>query len=214
MHERAGKPAQAEDLIDIEALLAAYAENTPDPSIAEQRVVFGTSGHRGSSLKASFNEAHIAAISLAIAEYRAEQGIQGPLFIGSDTHPLSAPAEQTAREVLVAAGVHVLAAAGSGDEAYVPTPALSHAILSHNRDRAADDPDRADGIIITPSHNPPADGGFKYNPPHGGPADTDATHRIAARANELLEERAETARGSAAEVGHYDYVSGYVEALG
>ena len=214
MHERAGKPVPADELIDVEALLAAYAEVVPDPSVAAQRVVFGTSGHRGSSLQASFNDAHIAAISLAIAEYRAEQGIRGPLFIGSDTHPLSAPAEETAREVLVAAGVQVLAAAGTGDEIFVPTPALSHAILSHNRDRAADDPDRADGIVITPSHNPPADGGFKYNPPHGGPADTGATNRIAARANELLASGAGIARGSAAEAGHYDFLGGYVESLG
>ncbi|GAB2547947.1 phosphoglucomutase (alpha-D-glucose-1,6-bisphosphate-dependent) [Leucobacter ruminantium] len=211
--------AREEDLIDVEALLAAYTEVVPDPAIAEQRVVFGTSGHRGSSLKGSFNEAHIVAISAAIAEYRASQGIRGPLFIGSDTHALSAPAEHTAREVLSAAGVHVLAKAGAGDELFVPTPAVSHAILTHNRDRAADDPERADGIVVTPSHNPPADGGFKYNPPHGGPADTDATDWIAARANELLEQGvAQVPRASedglgGEPVGRYDFLGAYVESL-
>ena len=220
MHERAGQPAQQQDLIDVEALLAAYSEVMPDPADPAQRVVFGTSGHRGSSLKGSFNEAHIVAISAAIAEYRAAQGIEGPLFIGSDTHPLSAPAEHTAREVLSAAGVHVLAKAGTGDEVFVPTPAVSHAILTHNRDRAVDDPGRADGIVVTPSHNPPADGGFKYNPPHGGPADTDATDWIAARANALLEggigaiPRASEDGIGGEPVGRYDFLGEYVEALG
>ncbi|QZY53195.1 phosphoglucomutase (alpha-D-glucose-1,6-bisphosphate-dependent) [Leucobacter tenebrionis] len=220
MHERAGQPAQQQDLIDVEALLAAYTEVVPDPADPAQRVVFGTSGHRGSSLKGSFNEAHIVAISAAIAEYRAAQGIEGPLFIGSDTHPLSAPAEHTAREVLSAAGVHVLAKAGTGDEVFVPTPAVSHAILTHNRDRAVDDSGRADGIVVTPSHNPPADGGFKYNPPHGGPADTDATDWIAARANELLEggidaiPRASEDGIGGEPVGRYDFLGEYVEALG
>ncbi|WP_336660390.1 phosphoglucomutase (alpha-D-glucose-1,6-bisphosphate-dependent) [Leucobacter sp. USHLN153] len=217
MHERAGTPARPEDLIDVDELLRAYAEIEPDPSVAPQRVVFGTSGHRGSALSASFNEAHIAAISAAIAEYRAEQGIEGPLFFGADTHALSAPAERTAIEVLLAAGVRVLAAAGEGDAAFVPTPALSHAILRYNRGRAADDPGRADGIVVTPSHNPPRDGGFKYNPPHGGPADTDATKRIAARANELLEARTEIPRASGAAVAgveRYDFLGGYVDTLG
>ena len=220
MHERAGQPAQPQDLVDVAALIAAYSEVVPDPADPTQRVVFGTSGHRGSSLKGSFNEAHIVAISAAIAEYRAAQGITGPLFIGSDTHPLSAPAEHTAREVLSAAGVHVLAKAGSGDEVFVPTPAVSHAILTHNRDRAADDPARADGIVVTPSHNPPADGGFKYNPPHGGPADTDATNAIAARANEILERGIDSVRRSSEDgiggvpVGRYDFLGEYVEALG
>ncbi|MBK0422251.1 alpha-D-glucose phosphate-specific phosphoglucomutase [Leucobacter sp. CSA2] len=218
MHERAGRPARPEDLIDVEALLAAFTERTPDPSDPAQRVVFGTSGHRGSSLKGSFTESHIVAMSAAIAEYRAEQGIRGPLFIGADTHPLSAPAERVAREVLLAADVHVLAASGTGDEAFVPTPALSHAILTHNSDRAADDPMRADGIVVTPSHNPPADGGFKYNPPHGGPADTDATNWIAARANELLEAGIENiprafAGDERAALGRYDFLGGYVEDL-
>ena len=218
MHERAGRPARPEDLIDVAALLAAYTERVPDPAVPGERVVFGTSGHRGSSLKGSFNEAHIVAMSAAIAEYRAAQGIRGPLFLGADTHALSAPAERTAREVLLAADVHVLAAAGTGDEAFVPTPALSHAILSHNRDRAADDPERADGIVITPSHNPPADGGFKYNPPHGGPADTDATNWIAARANELLEAGVDAiprafAGDERAALGRTDFLGGYVEDL-
>ncbi|QIK63751.1 alpha-D-glucose phosphate-specific phosphoglucomutase [Leucobacter viscericola] len=217
MHERAGQPALESDLVDIEALLAAYDDLVPDPAVPSQRVVFGTSGHRGSSLNVSFNRAHIAAISIAIAEYRAAQSIEGPLFIGADTHALSAPAERTAREVLLARGVHVVSAAGTGDETFVPTPALSHAILTHNRDRAADDPHRADGIIVTPSHNPPADGGFKYNPPHGGPADTDATNWIAARANELLESGADLyAAPEGVAYGHeggYDFLGEYVEGL-
>lgn len=217
MHERAGQPALETDLVDIDALLAAYSEVIPDPAVASQRVVFGTSGHRGSSLNGSFNSAHIAAISVAIAEYRASLGIEGPLFIGADTHALSAPAEQTARKVLLAHGVHVLSAAGEGDERFVPTPALSHAILTHNRDRAADDPHRADGIIVTPSHNPPADGGFKYNPPHGGPADSDATNWIAARANELLEGGADlfaVPEGAVpGQEGGYDFLGEYVEGL-
>lgn len=220
MHERAGRPATGEDLIDVEALIGAYFAEVPDPEIASQRVVFGTSGHRGSSLKRSFNEAHIVAICSAIAEYRAAQGIEGPLFIGADTHPLSAPAELTAREVLSGAGVHVLARSGSGDELFVPTPALSHAILTHNRGRAADDPQRADGIIVTPSHNPPSDGGIKYNPPHGGPADSDATDWIARRANELLEHgvawvpRDGRDEVDGAPIGRYDYLGEYVESLG
>ncbi|MBL3699920.1 phosphoglucomutase (alpha-D-glucose-1,6-bisphosphate-dependent) [Leucobacter luti] len=217
MHERAGQPARPADLIDLEALIVAYAEVVPDPAQPTQRVVFGTSGHRGSALTGSFNAAHIAAISAAIAEYRAAQGIAGPLFIGADTHALSAPAERTAIEVLLAAGVRVLAAAGEGDAAFVPTPALSHAILAHNRGRAADDPQRADGIVVTPSHNPPADGGFKYNPPHGGPADTDATNWIAARANELLETGVaaipRASESAVVAVSRFDFLGGYVDAL-
>lgn len=207
--------AGEQDLIDLDELLRAFDEVVPDPADPAQRVVFGTSGHRGSSLSGSFNAAHIAAISLAIAEYRAAEGIAGPLFLGADTHALSAPAARAATEVLSAAGVHVLLAAGSGDETFVPTPALSHAILTHNRDRAADDPGRADGIVVTPSHNPPRDGGFKYNPPHGGPADTDATKRIADRANELLAAGVEIPRGGPATVppGSYDFLGEYVEGL-
>ncbi len=180
---RAGQPAEPSDLIDIDELIAAYYDLKPDASVPAQRVVFGTSGHRGSSLSTSFNENHILATTQAIVDYRAGQGITGPLFLGRDTHGLSLPAERTAIEVLVANGVDVRVDAR---DSWVPTPALSHAILTYNRDRAADDTGRADGIVVTPSHNPPRDGGFKYNPPHGGPADTDATSWIADRANELI----------------------------
>ena len=219
MHERAGELAREEDLVDLEALLAAFTEIVPDPAKPAQRVAFGTSGHRGSSLSGSFNEAHIVAMSRAIAEYRTAQGIEGPLFLGADPHPLSAPAEEVAREVFAAAGVHVLAAAGTGDEGYVPTPALSHAILTHNRDRGAHDPELADGVIVTPSHNPPRDGGFKYNPPHGGPADSDATGWIAKRANELLSEgidtvpRAGLPGAESTPIGLYDFLGEYVDSL-
>lgn len=161
-------------------MLAAYYDLVPDPANPDQQVVFGTSGHRGSSLKTAFNEAHIAATTQAIVEYRASQGVEGPLFIGKDTHGLSLPAWRTAIEVLHANGVDVRA---ERDDEYTPTPAVSRAIIVHNRDN---DGPRADGIVVTPSHNPPTDGGFKYNPPHGGPADSDATKVIAARANELL----------------------------
>ena len=177
---RAGQPAEASDLIDIDELIAAYYDRKPDASVPEQRVAFGTSGHRGSSLSTSFNEDHILATTQAIVDYRAAQGITGPLFLGRDTHGLSRPAERSAIEVLVANGVDVRV---DSRDAWVPTPALSHAILTYNKGRAADDAGRADGIVVTPSHNPPRDGGFKYNPPHGGPADTDATGWIADRAN-------------------------------
>lgn len=212
MHERAGQAATAGDLVDLDRLLRAFAETVPDPADPAQRVVFGTSGHRGTSLDGSFTESHIAAICLAVAEHRASQGISGPLFLGADTHPLSAPAERVAAEVFAASGVHVLAASGSGDEAFVPTPALSRAILAHNRDRAEGDPGRADGIVITPSHNPPGDGGIKYNPPHGGPAGSDATARIAERANELLPGAASIPRAATAP-GRYDFLEGYVGSL-
>ncbi|WP_440312355.1 phosphoglucomutase (alpha-D-glucose-1,6-bisphosphate-dependent) [Leucobacter chromiireducens] len=217
MHERAGTIARTEDLVDVEALLQAYVDTTPDLTNPAQRVVFGTSGHRGSGFSGAFTDAHIAAISASIAEYRAAQGITGPLFIGADTHPLSIPAERTAVEVLLAAGVDVRPSAGEGDAWFVPTPALSHAILAYNRGRDADDPARADGIVVTPSHNPPADGGFKYNPPHGGPADSDATNWIAARANELLERGiAAISRADADTVAaapRFDFLAGYVGAL-
>jgi len=180
---RAGQPAEPSDLIDIDELIAAYYDISPDPAVAEQRVVFGTSGHRGSSLSGSFNEAHILATTQAIVDYRRSQGIEGPLFLGRDTHGLSLPAERSAIEVLVANGVDVRV---DSRDAWVPTPALSHAILTYNRGKDAADPGRADGIVVTPSHNPPRDGGFKYNPPNGGPADTDATGWIADRANELI----------------------------
>ncbi|MDU0479835.1 phosphoglucomutase (alpha-D-glucose-1,6-bisphosphate-dependent) [Staphylococcus chromogenes] len=186
-HPRAGQLAQPEDLIDIAALVAAYYTREPDASNPDQQVAFGTSGHRGSALDTAFNENHILAITQAIVEYRAEQGIQGPIFIGRDTHALSEPAMLSALEVLLANEVEVLV---DDRGRYTPTPAVSHAILSHNAKLnggvLGTDSARADGIVITPSHNPPRDGGFKYNPPHGGPADTDATDWIARRANELL----------------------------
>ena len=183
MTSRAGLPAEDTDLIDVDELIAAYYDRTPNPDVAAERVVFGTSGHRGSSLSNSFNENHILATTQAIVDYRAAQGITGPLFLGRDTHALSLPAERRAIEVLVANGVDVRVDAR---DSWVPTPALSHAILTYNRDLAPDAAGRADGIVVTPSHNPPRDGGFKYNPPHGGPADTDATGWIADRANELI----------------------------
>ncbi|AQA01211.1 phosphoglucomutase, alpha-D-glucose phosphate-specific [Mycobacterium sp. MS1601] len=177
---RAGQPAQPEDLIDVPHLLTAYYSIQPDPEDIAQQVVFGTSGHRGSALDGAFNEAHILATTQAIVEYRAGQGTTGPLFIGRDTHGLSEPAWVSALEVL--AGGDVVAMIDSADR-YTPTPAVSHAILAYNRGRTSD---LCDGIVVTPSHNPPRDGGFKYNPPNGGPADTDATGWIAKRANEIL----------------------------
>lgn len=188
MHERAGKVALPDDLIDVDALLGAYYDLVPDPSVPAQKVSFGTSGHRGSSLDRSFNEAHIVAITAAIVEYRKSQGTDGPLFLGKDTHALSGPAWETAIEVLAAAGVEVRIDAR---RRFTPTPGISHAILIANgalRPEGVQTSGRglADGIVITPSHNPPRDGGFKYNPPHGGPADTDATDWIASKANEIL----------------------------
>ena len=216
MSNRAGTVATPEDLVDIDALISAYYDLTPEMSDPAQRVAFGTSGHRGSSFKSSFNDAHIAAISQAIAEYRKGQGITGPLFMGKDTHALSGPAQDTALEVLAANGVTVLLDAADG---FVPTPALSRAIIVHNANPA--NTAQADGIVITPSHNPPADGGFKYNPPHGGPADSDATGWIANRANELLEGgnkdvvRLSLEKAQAAETtGTYDYLGSYVDELG
>ncbi len=180
-HPLAGRPVPADMLMDVAALLAAYTD-TPDVGVATQRVAFGTSGHRGSSFNRSFNEAHILAITQAVCEYRAQHGITGPLFIGMDTHALSAPAQRSAIEVLAANGVTTVMQA---DEGYAPTPVISRAILVHNAGTPAA---LADGLIITPSHNPPPDGGFKYNPPHGGPADTDITGWIENRANALLTE--------------------------
>ncbi len=177
---RAGKPALPEDLIDLSRVVTAYYTVQPDPDDVAQQVAFGTSGHRGSSLDGAFNEAHILATTQAIAEYRAAQGTTGPLFIGRDTHGLSEPAWVSALEVLAANEVAVRI--DSADR-YTPTPAVSHAILTHNRGRTSG---VADGIVVTPSHNPPRDGGFKYNPPNGGPADTEATSAIAKRANEIL----------------------------
>jgi len=189
IHPGAGRSAPASVLVDVPALLAAYETDAPDPTDPGQRVAFGTSGHRGSSLRRSFNDAHITAISRAVIEYRQAQGVTGPLVLGADTHALSAPALRTALEVLVAGGVSVVV---QDDLSPVPTPVVSHAILRRNGGRAGlrrSAPPAggwSDGIVITPSHNPPDDGGFKYNPPHGGPADTDATSWIERRANELL----------------------------
>lgn len=209
MHERAGTVALPEDLIDVDVLVGAFYRNVPDVSEPTQRVAFGTSGHRGSSLKSSFTETHILAITQAICEYRAGQGITGPLFIGRDTHALSEPAEKTALDVLAANGVTVLADA---DDSWVPTPSLSRAIIAYN---SGGHDDVADGIIITPSHNPPQDGGFKYNPPHGGPADTDATKWIENRANELIAAGLDDVQrvNSDGKIGKYDFLGNYVNDL-
>ncbi|MGZ6339088.1 MAG: phosphoglucomutase (alpha-D-glucose-1,6-bisphosphate-dependent) [Candidatus Limnocylindrales bacterium] len=213
LSDRAGRPADPSMLVDVDRLVAAYHDERPDPSIPAQRVAFGTSGHRGSSLSKSFNEAHIIAASAAVARYRRAKGIDGPLFLGRDTHALSEPAFQTALEVLTADGVAVLVDPADG---YTPTPALSHAILTYNHGRRDG---LADGIVVTPSHNPPEDGGFKYNPPDGGPADTDVTGWIQAEANRLLEAGVaavpripfERARSTAA---GYDFMATYVGDLG
>src|SRR5215212_3745183 len=181
-HPRAGRLPEPEDLVEVGRLLAAYHDERPDPEDPAQRVAFGTSGHRGTSLDGSFTEAHVVAISAAVCRHRKAQGIDGPLFLGRDTHALSEPAFRTIVEVLAAHGVDVVIDA---DDLPTPTPVISHAILTHNR--AGDHP-TADGIVVTPSHNPPGDGGFKYNPPHGGPADTDVTGWIEREANGLLEE--------------------------
>jgi len=183
MSERAGQKAQQSDLVNIEKLIEAYYEIRPDVTTAEQKVTFGTSGHRGTSLNGSFNEQHIAAITQAIVEYRQRENIHGPIYVGKDTHALSGPAEETALAVL--AGNDVLTMVDA-EARYVPTPAVSVAIINHNEGKQPGDRSMADGLVITPSHNPPTDGGFKYNPPHGGPADSDATNWIAARANEII----------------------------
>lgn len=211
MHARAGRQALAEDLIDLDALLDAYETGRPNMADPAQRVVFGTSGHRGSSLDAAFNRPHILAIAQAVAEYRASRGIDGPLFVGRDTHGLSEPAFRTVLEVLIANGVEVLIDARDG---FTPTPAVSHAILAHNRTNTR----QADGILITPSHNPPRDGGIKYNPPSGGPAGGDATSAIAARANQLIEGGlAEVKRvpfeTAYAAAGRFDFLAAYVDDL-
>ena len=218
---RAGQLAQPSDLVDVASLVTAYYTRQPDPENVDEQVAFGTSGHRGSSLKTSFNEAHILATTQAICEYRREQGFDGPLFIGRDTHGLSEPAWATALEVLVANDVTVLV---DSRDRYTPTPAVSHAILTANRGKVTGvdgmpaHAGLADGIVVTPSHNPPSDGGFKYNPPHGGPADSDATKVIAARANELIRaglegvKRVPFARARAAASG-YDFLGTYVDDL-
>ncbi len=211
--EFAGKPADPSILVDLQALEDAYYSGVPDPSEPSQRVAFGTSGHRGSSLDTAFNESHIVATTTAIVDFRREQGIEGPLFMGRDTHALSEPAFLTALEVLVAAGVDVRIDTADG---FTPTPGISHAILTWNREH----PDvPADGIVVTPSHNPPADGGFKYNPPSGGPADASMTKAIQDAANELLagdvkgvaRVPAPRARSAAA---RYDYQGVYIASLG
>jgi len=212
--ERAGQPAQPGDLVDVPHLVTAYYTTWPDLSDPGQRVVFGTSGHRGSSLTGAFTEAHIVATTQAICDYRRAQGIAGPLFMGRDTHGLSEPAWASALEVLAANDVTVLI---DSRDRYTPTPAVSHAILVHNRGKAPDDGSRADGIVVTPSHNPPSDGGFKYNPPDGGPAGTDVTGWIAERANALLSDslrevrRVPLARAlAAATTDRYDFLDTYV----
>ena len=208
--KNAGMPATPEDLVDVDALIGAYYDEVPNSNIPEQRVIFGTSGHRGSALKTSFNEAHIVAITQAIAEYRKSAGVNGPLYIGRDTHALSEPAQKTAIEVLVANGVHVRVDS-RGD--FVPTPVVSQAILTHNR--AADGTQRfsgdglADGIVVTPSHNPPTDGGFKYDPVTGGPAPADVTNAIANRANELLDNYKSIKRVPFEEAIKSDLVEGF-----
>jgi len=213
---RAGQPAERSDLVDVARLVTAYYSEHPDPSVAGQRVSFGTSGHRGSSLRASFNDDHIAAITQAICDYRAGAGIKGPLFLARDTHALSEPAWVTAVEVLAGNDVTVLVDAHDG---YTPTPVLSHAVLAYNASIGRDGA-RADGIVVTPSHNPPSDGGFKYNPPNGGPAGTEVTTVIQDRANELLgsglrgARRASMARARAAGAVHtYDFLDNYVSDL-
>ena len=182
--EQAGKPVDPSALVDVAALVAAYYDTKPDPSDAAQRVAFGTSGHRGSSFRGAFNEAHIVAITEAICRYRVQRGYSGPLFLARDTHALSEPATRTALQVLVANGVDVRVDAADG---YTPTPSLSHAILTANRPPSQAGGHLADGIVVTPSHNPPDDGGFKYNPPNGGPADTDVTRWIQDEANRILQ---------------------------
>ncbi|MCX4784849.1 MULTISPECIES: phosphoglucomutase (alpha-D-glucose-1,6-bisphosphate-dependent) [unclassified Streptomyces] len=213
-HERAGQPARPEDLTDVARLVTAYYTLHPDPSVPDQRVAFGTSGHRGSSTATAFNEDHIAATSQAISEYRARQGTDGPLFLGADTHALSEPARITAIEVFAANDVTVLIDPADG---YTPTPAVSLAVLTHNRGRTSR---LADGVVVTPSHNPPGDGGFKYNPPNGGPAGSEATGWIQERANEIIAagmkdvRRLPYARARAASTtGTYDFLGSYVADL-
>lgn len=215
LHPLAGKPAPYEMLVNVPRLIATYYTAEPDPNDPAQRVAFGTSGHRGSSFKNNFNEDHILAISQAICEYRRAQGITGPLFIGMDTHALSEPALASAIEVFAGNGQEIMIDASGG---YTPTPVISHAILSYNRGRTMG---LADGVVITPSHNPPGDGGFKYNPPAGGPAGTVTTKAMQARANEILRndlsevKRMSLARAMNAETTHrYDYITPYVADLG
>jgi phosphoglucomutase len=210
MSERAGKKASAEDLINIEKLIDNYFSIHPDVTDAVQKVTFGTSGHRGTSLNGSFNEDHIAAITQAIVEYRRMENIKGPIYVGKDTHALSGPAEQTALEVLAGNGVVALIDSAGR---YVPTPAVSVAIINHNQGKSATDATRADGLVITPSHNPPTDGGFKYNPPHGGPADSDATNWVAARANEIIAGGLREVKKAKPDGVAYDFKDNYISQL-
>src|SRR5512143_2674764 len=210
----AGQPAEASMLVNVPRLVSAYYTEAPDPSVPEQRVAFGTSGHRGSAFDKAFNEWHILAISQAICWYRQQKRIDGPLFLGMDTHALSVPALASALEVLAANGVEVMLS--EGDE-YTPTPAVSLAILTYNRGRKTG---LADGIVITPSHNPPHDGGFKYNPPNGGPAEGIITGWIEAKANEFLESRLKGVKRislekalHAATTHRYDYLNTYIAEL-
>ncbi|MBP6187146.1 MAG: phosphoglucomutase (alpha-D-glucose-1,6-bisphosphate-dependent) [Rhodoluna sp.] len=211
MTERAGQKAQQSDLVDITKLIDAYFEIHPDVTTAEQKVTFGTSGHRGSSLNGSFNEDHIAAITQAIVEFRIRENIHGPIYVGKDTHALSGPAQETALEVLAANGVVALVDSNGG---YTPTPAVSVAIINHNLGMAEGASALADGLVITPSHNPPADGGFKYNPPHGGPADSDATNWIAARANEIILGGMHAVKRSRPNPQRFDFRENYISQLG
>lgn len=213
----AGKPAPADILIDVEQLLDQYYTVHPDPDNPLQRVSFGTSGHRGSSANGTFNEDHILAVSQAVAEYRQSQGINGPLYMGMDTHALSAPAQKSALEVLAANNIEVHIAAGEGYAQYTPTPVVSHAILSYNKGKTSG---LADGIIITPSHNPPSDGGFKYNPPSGGPAEPEITKWIQTRANELMANQNRDVKRipyesaiKAATTHYFDFITPYVNDL-
>ena len=211
MSERAGKKAEQRDLVNVEKLVDEYFNIHPDVNDPIQKVAFGTSGHRGTSLNGSFNHDHIAAITQAIVEYRRSENIHGPIYVGKDTHALSGPAEITALEVL--AGNDVVALVDSADR-YVPTPAVSVAIINHNTGKAATDATRADGLVITPSHNPPTDGGFKYNPPHGGPADSDATNWIANRANEIIVGGLREVRKAKPAGIAYDFKDNYISQLG
>ncbi|WP_111977065.1 phosphoglucomutase (alpha-D-glucose-1,6-bisphosphate-dependent) [Algibacillus agarilyticus] len=212
LHERAGQPTQAQDLTNISRLVSEYYLNTPDASDPTQLVSFGTSGHRGCSFNYTFNDTHIAAICQALAEYRSQQGYSGPMYVGIDTHALSECAFATAVEVFVANGVDVVIQAGRG---YTPTPVISHAILGYNKGRTSG---FADGVVITPSHNPPQDGGFKYNPPNGGPADSDVTNLIQARANQLIVEKLSSVKRTPFDraiksVTEHDYIKPYVDDL-
>ena len=209
-HERAGQKALKTDLEDLRALEVSYFDLKPDANIPSQRVVFGTSGHRGSSLSTSFNENHVLAITQAIVEYRDQNGIKGPVYVARDTHALSEPCQQSVLEVLAGNGVQCLVATNNG---YTPTPAISVAILDHNMQIPRGSDALADGIVITPSHNPPRDGGIKYNPPHGGPADSDATNWIANRANELLLAALVGVKRAAPKPQEFDFQNNYISQL-